>query len=197
MKPHYLFFDTETTGLPTDYNAHHSEVDNFPRLVQLAAMLTDKKGNLLHAFSVFIKPNGYEIPSGMIHGISHEQALDLGIELKEALQAFEELLKVAKCLVCHNYNFDSKIIASEFYRAGYENVANLIRAKDFVCTMLSTVDFCALPGKVGFKYPRLSELYYAVFEEDFEGAHDAFADVKATKKCFFELLKRNVLCLQY
>tara|TARA_B110000908_G_C9962776_1_gene317636 strand:+ start:106 stop:219 length:114 start_codon:yes stop_codon:yes gene_type:complete len=30
-----LFFDTETTGLPKDFNAPIEEVENWPRLVQL------------------------------------------------------------------------------------------------------------------------------------------------------------------
>ena len=32
----YLFFDTETTGLPRRWNAPVTDVDNWPRLVQLA-----------------------------------------------------------------------------------------------------------------------------------------------------------------
>ena len=34
-EPHYLFFDTETTGLPKNYNAPITDTDNWPRLVQL------------------------------------------------------------------------------------------------------------------------------------------------------------------
>ena len=32
----YLFFDTETTGLPRNYKAPSSDTRNWPRLVQLA-----------------------------------------------------------------------------------------------------------------------------------------------------------------
>ncbi len=34
----YLFFDTETTGVPKDYKAPSSDTDNWPRMVQLASM---------------------------------------------------------------------------------------------------------------------------------------------------------------
>jgi hypothetical protein len=32
----YLFFDTETTGLPSNYKAPATDLNNSPRLVQLA-----------------------------------------------------------------------------------------------------------------------------------------------------------------
>jgi DNA polymerase III epsilon subunit-like protein len=40
-----VFFDTETTGLPRDYNAPSSKLDNWPRLVQLAWIVSDYDGN--------------------------------------------------------------------------------------------------------------------------------------------------------
>ena len=39
----YLFFDTETTGLPKDYNKPYTDVDNFPRLVQLSMIYFDSE----------------------------------------------------------------------------------------------------------------------------------------------------------
>jgi hypothetical protein len=35
----YLFFDTETTGLPKSWKAPVTDVNNWPRLVQLAFLL--------------------------------------------------------------------------------------------------------------------------------------------------------------
>ncbi len=43
----YLFFDTETTGLPANYKAHFTDVHNWPRVVQLAWMLADDEGKVL------------------------------------------------------------------------------------------------------------------------------------------------------
>ena len=63
----YVFFDTETTGLPNDYDAPASDTDNWPRIVQLAWALTDKSGNEVRAQS-FIALNrsavGSTIPIG-------------------------------------------------------------------------------------------------------------------------------------
>jgi len=46
------------------------------------------------------------------------------------------------------------------------------------------------------KFPTLEELHTVLFGENFQGAHDALADVRATAKCFFELLRRNVIEIQ-
>ena len=37
----YLFIDTETTGLPKEYDAPYTDIDNWPRLVQLAWIVYD------------------------------------------------------------------------------------------------------------------------------------------------------------
>ena len=44
-EPAYLFFDTETTGLPRSWQAPVTALDNWPRMVQLAYMAYDGEGN--------------------------------------------------------------------------------------------------------------------------------------------------------
>ena len=56
--------------------------------------------------------------------------------------------------------------------------------------MKSFTDYCAIPsnnGYGGYKWPTLEELYYKVFGCGMENAHDALADILATKECFFKL----------
>jgi len=43
----YLFFDTETTGLPMNYYAPAIDTNNWPRLVQLSYIITDDLGNVI------------------------------------------------------------------------------------------------------------------------------------------------------
>jgi hypothetical protein len=63
-----------------------------------------------------------------------------------------------------------------------------------ICTMKTTVDFCALKGNgERFKYPKLWELYKKLFWEYFIGAHDALVDVEATLKAFLELQKQWII----
>lgn len=57
-----LFFDTETKGLPKDWNAPVHNLDNWPRLVQLAWQTYDHSGNLIEEHEYIIKPEGFSIP---------------------------------------------------------------------------------------------------------------------------------------
>ena len=85
-------------------------------------------------------------------------------------------------------SFDEKIVGSEFLRNNFQNT---IPAKKKICTMISTTNFCRISGPYGFKWPKLSELHFKLFNTRFEEAHNAFVDIQVTAKCFWELKKMN------
>ena len=182
----YLFFDTETTGLPKDYNAPAKNTDNFPRVVQLAWVLISDQQERIASGNHIIKPEGFEIPeeSSKIHGITQVIALEKGEPLKDVLKTFAKAIIDADVLVAHNINFDWKVMGAEFYRAGVPMYLDDIQK---LCTMMSTINFVQAPGSYGFKYPKLVELHKKLFDCDFEGAHDASNDIEATIKCFWKL----------
>ncbi len=190
----YLFFDTETTGIPVDYNAPSSRIDNWPRLVQLSWLLVSESGKTYSTGDYIIKPNGFSIPydSTQLHGISNTIADEKGVDISIAINEFLEDVSKSVLLVGHNINFDKKIIGAELIRMGR---TDSIAVKDSFCTMINTVDFCQIPDKHGFgyKFPKLQELYHKLFGKSFSNAHNSLDDVKATKDCFFELLKRNII----
>lgn len=179
----YLFFDTETTGLPRSYNAPASDVDNWPRMIQLAWVVTDEKGNVISQNSHIIKPEGFVIPlaASAIHGIEHSRAMAEGEDLLNILQAFEAaMVEHEPTVVGHNVSFDINVLGAEYLRQGMD--PKLFKAESY-CTMKETVEFCSLPNK---KYPKLIELHQKLFKSDFDGAHDALVDVLACARCFFE-----------
>jgi len=182
----YLFFDTETTGLPRNWKAPVSDLNNWPRLVQIAWLYFDNNGNKISGGDFIIKPEGFSIPadSSRIHGISTEKALREGKSITSVLQHFDTLIANAGYLVAHNMSFDEKIVGSEFLRNGMQNS---IPAKNKICTMENTTNFCAIQGPYGYKWPKLSELHYKLFGTGFEEAHNAAVDINATAKCFWEL----------
>jgi DNA polymerase-3 subunit alpha len=53
-----------------------------------------------------------------------------------------------------------------------------------------TAQVTKLPGGRGgkYKYPTLIEIYSILFQEKFNEAHNASADVEATSRIFFELV---------
>jgi DNA polymerase-3 subunit alpha len=190
----FLIFDTETTGLPRNYNAPLTDFDNWPRMVQVAWQLHDQHGKLINSNSIIIKPEGYTIPFNavQIHGITNERAIEEGQDLKTVLQEFVNVVNQAAYLCGHNIEFDNNIIGSELLRCGLENV---LAAKPFIDTKNDqTTEFCAIPGGRGgkFKWPTLTELYSKLFNDTFEEAHNAAFDVLATGKVFFEIIKRGI-----
>jgi len=111
----FLIFDTETTGLPRDYNAAITDLDNWPRMVQIAWQLHDKTGKLLNNDSIIIKPENYTIPFNaiQIHGITNERALTEGKQLKLVLEQFILMIDQCNYLCGHNIGFDINIIGAE------------------------------------------------------------------------------------
>jgi DNA polymerase III epsilon subunit-like protein len=188
----YLFFDTETTGLPKNYKAPVSDSHNWPRMVQIAWQVYDGQGNFIESQDYIIKPEGYHIPveASKIHGISTEKAINEGHNLQEVLEKFNQEIENAQTLVAHNISFDEKIVGAEFYRKAITNKLNI---KPKLCTMKQSADYCKIPGNYGFKWPKLSELHQVLFKTGFEEAHNAAADIKATVKCFWKLKEVGVI----
>lgn len=61
---HILFFDTETNGKPKRYNASMADVDNWPRITQLAWQISSSENKfLLEDRRELIRPNGWTIPN--------------------------------------------------------------------------------------------------------------------------------------
>ncbi|MFN3342649.1 MAG: DNA polymerase III subunit alpha [Flavobacteriales bacterium] len=190
----FLIFDTETTGLPQDYNAPIENTSNWPRVVQIAWQLHDEKGALLEVKNFIIKPVGYSIPynSEKIHGISTERALKHGVDIAFAFEEFQKALERTTFIAGHNIEFDIKVWGAEYVRSGLP--LELLKKKT-LDTKEEATDFCAIPGGKGgrFKWPTLTELHKKLFGTGFEAAHNASADVEATTRCFLELIRLNVI----
>lgn len=189
----YLIFDTETTGLPQNWKAPITDTQNWPRCIQIAWQLHDVFGNLLEHANFIIKPDGFTIPlnSENIHGISTDLALKEGFPLDEVLIKFNEIIAKTTFIVGHNVEFDLNVMGCEFHRQQITTSLNQLPILD-TCTE-NTASLCQLPGGRGgrHKLPTLSELYTFIFNESFEEAHNASADVEATARCFFELIREE------
>lgn len=191
--PYYLFLDTETSGLPLDYSAPSSNLDNWPRVVQLSWVLTDLYGQTIKVSDHIIRPDGFIISnaSQRIHGISQAIAMEKGDDINAVLKELLLDLDSAEMIVGHNVEYDMKVIGAELLRNGYSDA---FEGRRYFCTMKNTIDYCCLPGgRKGAKSPKLQELYSIIFGKEFENAHNALSDIEATKDCFFELLTRELI----
>lgn len=179
-----LFYDTETTGLivkgvPLDDTKQ-------PRLVQLACILTDDSFNEVSIVKLLIQPNGYSIPEQVIavHGITTEQAMKAGVPMKVAMGIFGYLAFVADELLAFNDDYDKMVLTGESMRLKQNTPFG---SRKTTCCMRPLVDVCKIPKPNPqpwhtdkYKWPKLIEAHRHAFGIDFEKAHDALADVRAT-----------------
>lgn len=190
----YVFFDTETNGLPLKFGAPATDLGNWPRIIQLAFVVTDKDFNVIYRFCHLISPDGWTIPQEKFwidNGYSTERNAAEGIPMDQGLLALADVINMSTHVFAHNMAFDYPIIAAEMIRYGVRCGNKPKR----ICTMKSTTDVCQIPGKRGYKWPKLEELHQFLFNEGFDNAHDALADVEATVRCARELYDRGQLDL--
>jgi len=194
----FLIFDVETTGFIKGDSNDFSNLNNFPRVVQLAFQLHDEKGKLIQQYSQIVKPEGFEIPydAAKIHKITTERALKEGVELSSVLNEFLKALEKTKVIAGHNIiSYDIPVISAELIRNGFD--ANIFNEKIIIdtCVNKEVIEYCALPGGKGggFKAPSLTELHEKLFGVKFDLAHNAAFDVEANANAFFELLSRNII----
>lgn len=188
VKDFLLFIDTETSGLPKNWEKPYSAKDNWPYAVQVSWLVYTTTGVLVKQEDYYISDNDFKItPSAQkIHGITQEYRTQNGFP-RHQVMAFlaADLLQYQPMVVGHFLELDYHITGAEFYRTGLDNP---IPALPAFCTMQATTYMVRNPQ---FKYLRLGQLYEELFHKTLEGQHNALTDAQATATVFFELLKKG------
>lgn len=184
-----LFLGTTSAGRP-DFT---KQPEQQPRIVQLAAMLTEEGAFTRAQFSTLIRPDDWTIPPEVqdVHHIDTADCERFGVPICIALATLARLAECAKLVVCHNAEFDILIVRGEYARLGLTLFNRADKELPSFCTMLAATEVCRLPGKIPgrFKWPSLAEAHRHFFQSDFDGAHDVMADVQACARIYFAMNK--------
>jgi len=187
-------FDTETTG----FVEREGPLEVQPYIVQFSGILlelqSDKTLKELDRIDAYVKPP-ISIPFGasQVHGIYDKDVADKWA-IVEQIDTFLSYLNSADLIVGHNIEYDESVVNYELERLARRGDYN---PQKTLCTMKSTVDFCAIPGRgIGFKYPKLNELYKKLFGTYFEGSHSAIYDVEATVRALEKLIQSDVIQIE-
>lgn len=201
-----LVYDTETTGIPL--LRAPSTNPNQPHLVQLAAILFDPSTREKERqMNIIVQPDGWTIPDDVakIHKITTEIAIQKGEPLCDIVDLFWSFHRCASHVVAFNGAFDRKILRIASIRAGMDRdiIESLESSVVFhdPCKLMTPI--CNLPPTpkmiaAGFnkpKTPKLMEAYRHLFGRDFQGAHNAFSDVRACSEVFWWLVDNGHIAL--
>lgn len=186
-----LFYDTETTGLP---RKEEPGSDQHPCITQLACLLVDDSKKEVAKFVSYVYPEGWTHIDPIAEqktGISVAMCLGYGLPLKVCLGVFNGMAKKATRVVGHNVQFDRRMVDHEFRRIGRQTPYEVLEMS--FCTMQATTPLCRIPAKFGsgYKWPRLEEALRILMGRELIDAHDALADVSATRDLYFWLVENG------
>lgn len=186
MQDYLLFIDTETSGLPIDWNLPYSEDANWPHAVQVSWIVYTKEGVELKREDHYIRDDDFEISreAYKVHGITRQFLNESGEWRKDVMaMLYNDLQQYKPMVVGHYMELDYNITGVDFYRLGMENPM-----KDLpqYCTMLGTKQYARNPQ---VDYLRLGQLYSLLFNRPLENQHNALVDAVATAECFFEMMR--------
>lgn len=186
-----LFFDTETSGFPSKKlpRGHKDQawIVQIGFLFEVDDKILNQGGFLIQAEDRTIHPGAQKV-----HKISVETASQYGVSEKVIAAIMGYYLRKADIVIGHNIIFDLKMLDMLLTRNNYLYTEEVFQEIPTVCTMKASTDFCKLPGKRGYKWPMLTELYHHLFQEKFP-AHDALADIQATYRCYKTLVEKGVI----
>jgi len=198
-----LLFDVETSGFISKKIPANDPEQAWA--VQVGAILSTQNEDL-DKINHIIQANGREMNyhAQKIHGISIEQSETEGLPEIEVAEKFGLLLRQADMIVCHNFDFDWAFVYQMLER-NIDDLSDEARSAFYLdlpsfCTMKSKEvkqHVKARNVKGAIKWPKLIELHEKLFGEGFADAHDAFADITATKNCFFELIKQEIITIEF
>jgi DNA polymerase III epsilon subunit-like protein len=206
-----LIVDTETSGLPKSRNQPPSNVNVWPHIVQLSAILykcpyAERPGRTLKTMNRIIRPTDWTISpeSTAIHTITNEHAKREGIPIADAVEELTNLANQCDAICCHNVAFDIPVILAEMYRSrliAQSPAESIIGRLPTICTMEIGKKLCRILVEgtrnngtyLYYKSPKLGELYEYVFHTPFKGTfHDALNDCKATRDILDMLVQKHV-----
>ncbi|MBA4359302.1 MAG: 3'-5' exonuclease [Pseudomonas sp.] len=189
-------YDTETTGLPLFRDP--SDDPRQPHLVDICILAYSPDGTLVDSFEAMVRPDGWVIPNevAVIHGITTEMAMDMGIPESEALDGFMAIHERAGLRIAHNIQFDDRIMRIALSRYRGKEAADAFKTTPGYCTCQNSKNIVQCPptekmiragfGKQ-FKVPTVAEALLHFTGEDLVGGHRARPDTEACARIYFAM----------
>lgn len=189
-----ICFDTETTWFPVKDAPIWKQPFIIQRWQTCFDTLTFKDDtDFFENIDKLFKPN-CSIPANVsaIHWIYDEHVKDADVFTWFLEDVVIPMFDSCDLIVAHNASFDMNMLYLEAQRSWRKAIVEKVlwyKSKVF-CTMKTTTNLVKATWPMWFKRPKLQELHKYCFWHMFEDAHNAFADVEATWKCFVHLMNQ-------
>jgi len=190
VQDHILFIDTETSGLPKNWNLPYTEDANWPHAVQVSWVIYTKDRQEVKREDHYINDGDFRITNGAfkIHGITPEFLKQNGEPRKQVMQLlYDDLEKYQPLVVGHFMELDYHITGVAFYRLGMQQPINDLT---MYCTMVGSKHLVRNPQR---QYLKLGQLYELLFDKQLLKQHNAMTDALATAEVFFELQRLGAI----
>lgn len=198
MQKVVMFLDTETTGV-VDMRTPYDNLDDWPHTIQLSyaiVVLDFSETGVKHIQTLqkcnFYINSGIKVPeeASRINGITTKFIQENGFSPEDVFSQFVKDFQSVSFVVAYNHVFDMKMIKAELLRLGIDQH---LRVKPWVDPMFHGTQICKIPGKRGFKWPKLEELFNTVSDSV---AHpikfpNAWDDVKALYRVFVDIANNS------
>ena len=175
-----FFFDTETTGI----DSRKDYIIQFGGIFGEYNLDTQEFRELAVINQYINLPDSVQIPiwASKVHGIYKEDLVGYR-QMSYYIEDFLEYMLKADFVIGHNVEFDKNMIIWEARR-------NYCSFDPFKIKWIDTMKPCVwLIPSIWKKRPMLQELHTYLFWVPFDWAHDAMADIRATKDCFLKLIE--------
>jgi len=184
-----IFFDIEATGLPEFISNNvffpPEQINKYEgaRIIELGIILCDK-GKIVETYNSIVKPDNFTKLDPFITkltGITDEQIINEGKDLKEVFREIEPLLDKAKVLNSYNIAYDYNVLLSEMYRHRQRNLIKKIKEKKTECTYQISKKILYLGSY------KLEKVYKELFKKDPNQDHRAYNDAILCKDVYYKL----------
>jgi len=190
-------YDLETTGLPNMLRK------DLPGIIQIGAILYDADGTEVDVFNTRVNPElpdkDWEQGAIKVTGIGPKEVEPDWPSFFSVFPAFADFVARAKVLCGYNIcGFDDDVLYNQLVRYGFEknfpwprqrlDVMDIAK-RDYAQNRSADLNH---KGQRGNRAPKLTTLYFELFETPLDGAHDALNDVRGTARVAFEIAKPEI-----
>jgi len=172
-----LIFDTETTGLVQNSG---QSLAKQPQVLEFFGLVIDGEDKEVATLHKYFNPGRPIAPLiTKITGITDDM-VKAAPSFVDGCEGILKLIASVEKVVAHNLSYDISVIDFEFDRM--EKKVEWPKKK--ICTVEATENF------LGYRL-NLGALHEHLFGDGFTGAHKAENDVRATARCYIELVRRG------